>query len=127
PDEVEDDLIWSPRHKTQRREATRARIVVFEKEPIDRQLAEQRLGDMVVAALGHPGRAEIAAAHMGAYGHPGGPAGERLVDEANVGQVLRVAVAADARHIVALGGIVEIGEAGVVEPEVGAAESREPR
>ena len=84
------------RHEAQRREPARARIVVFEKEAVYRQFAEQRLGDMVVAALGHPGRAEIAAAQMGAHGHAGRLAGERPVDQADIDQVLVLAVAADA-------------------------------
>ncbi len=52
---------------------------------------------------------------------PGGLAGERLVDQADVGVVLGVAVAADAVDISALGGVVEIGEAGVVQLQIGAA------
>ena len=59
------------------------------KKPSTASSPNKRLGDMVVAALGHPGRAEIAAAHMGAHGHARGLAGERLVDQADVGQVLR--------------------------------------
>ena len=40
------------RHEPQRLEAPRARVVVLEEEPVDLQLAEQRLGDEVVATLG---------------------------------------------------------------------------
>jgi hypothetical protein len=56
---------------------------------------------------------------------PGRPLGKRLVDEADVDQVLVLAIAADAIDIGALRGVVEIGEAGVVELQIGAAERRE--
>ena len=77
-DEAQHDPLAAPRNEAQRLEPARARVVVFQEEAIDRKLAEQSLGDMVVAALGHPGRAEIAAAQMGAHGHARGLAGERL-------------------------------------------------
>src|SRR6266436_4110875 len=121
-DEAEDHPFVPARHEAQWLEPTRAGVVVFQEEAVDSELAEQGLGDMVVAALGHPGRAEIAAAHMGAHGHARRLAGERGVDQADVGQMLLLAVAADARHIGALGRVVEIGEAGVVELQIGAAE-----
>jgi hypothetical protein len=48
------------------------------------------------------------------------PSGERLVDVADVGLVLVLGVAADRAHVLALSGIVEVGEARVVELEVAA-------
>lgn len=93
---------------------------------MDGELAKQRLGDMVVAALGDPGQAEIAAAHMRAHGHPGRLVGERLIDQADVDQVLVLGVAADAIDIGALHRVVEIGEAGVVELQVAAAHPPRP-
>src|SRR5579885_3329261 len=67
--EPQNHFLSALRYKTQRLEPAGARIVVFKEKPIDRQLAEQRLGDMVVPALRHPGRTEIAAAHVRAYRH----------------------------------------------------------
>ena len=113
------------RHEPQRLEPAGAGVVIFEKEAVDRELAEQRLGDMVVSALGHPGRAEIAAAHMRADGHAGRLAGERLVDQADVDQVLVLAVPADAVDVSALCRVVEIGEACVIKLQVGATQRRE--
>src|SRR3954452_482627 len=91
----EHDPLAAARHKAQRREPARARIVVFEKEPVHRQFAEQRFGDMVVAALRHPRGTEIAAAQMGAHGHASRFIGERLIYQADVDQVLVLTVAAD--------------------------------
>src|SRR5271165_6159065 len=114
-DETQDHALVPSRHEPQWLEAAGARIVVFEEEAVDLKLAEQSLGDMVVTAFGHPGRAEIAAAHMRAHRHARGLVGERLVDQADVCQVLLVTVAADAGHIGALRRVVEIGQARVVE------------
>jgi hypothetical protein len=46
----------------QRLESARALGVVFEEIAVVVELAEQRLGNRLVAALGNPGGAEIAAA-----------------------------------------------------------------
>ena len=75
-DEAEHHAFLTLRHKAQRLEPAGARVVVFEKEAVDREFAEQRLGDVVIAALGHPGGAEITATHMGADRHAL-PAGRR--------------------------------------------------
>src|SRR5712671_727119 len=82
-DEAQDHPLLPARHKAQRFEATRAGVVVFQEEAVDRELAEQCLGDVVVATLGHPGRAKIAAAHMGAHGDTLGLAGECGIDQAD--------------------------------------------
>ena len=42
------------RHEAQRLEAAGALVVVLEEEAVDVELVEERLGDEVVAALGHP-------------------------------------------------------------------------
>jgi hypothetical protein len=103
---AEDHPLAPPWHEAQRLELAGAGIVVFEKA-VDRELAEQRLGDVVVAALGHPGGAEIAAAHVSAHRYAPGLAGERGADQADVGQMLLVTVAADAGHIGALREILD--------------------
>ena len=56
---------------------------------------------------------------------PSGRSGERLVDVADVGLVLVLGVAADRAHVLALGRVVEVGEARVVELQVGAAQLAE--
>src|SRR3954454_25254583 len=58
-----DDL--AGRKEAQRLEAARAGVVPLHEEAVDVELVEQRLGDEVVAALGDPARAEVAAAHVG--------------------------------------------------------------
>src|SRR5215217_4932813 len=80
----------------QRLEPARALVVVLQEEAVDLEAAEQRLGDEVVAALGGPGRAEVAPAHVGGDRHAVGLAGQRLVDLADVAlmQVLGVVAAA---------------------------------
>ena len=63
-----DDLALG--HEAQRLEAARAGVVPLHEEAVDGELVEQRLGDEVVAALGDPARAEVAAAHVGGDRHP---------------------------------------------------------
>ena len=110
------------RDEAQRLEAARAGVVPLHEEAVDVELAEQRLGDEVVAALGRPGGAEVAAAHVRRHRKPGRPVGERLVDVADVGLVLMLRVAADRAHVLALLRVVDVGEARVVELEIRAAE-----
>src|SRR5256886_6574162 len=57
-DQAEHDVL-ARRHEPQRGEAAGAGVVVFEEEPVHGELAEQRLGHEVVAALGRPGGAEV--------------------------------------------------------------------
>ena len=115
------------RHEAQRLEAAGAGVVVLEEEAVDLELAEQRLGDEVVAALGHPRGAEVAAAHVGRDRHALGAAGERLVDVADVALVQVLGVAALIGDHARAARIVEVGEARVVELQVRAAELAEPR
>src|SRR5262249_11429433 len=96
----------------------RSGIVVFEKETINLQLVEQRIGDVVVASRSDPRRAEVAAAHVCANRHAGRFPGERGVEDANVGQVLASPVAAELSHIIALLWIVEVREARVIELQI---------
>src|SRR6266705_912024 len=112
--------------EAQRLEAAGAGVVVFEEEPVDRQLVEQRLGDEVVAALRRPGGPEVAAAHVGGDGHAIRPARQRGVDLADVAQVQVLGVVAALGHHPALLGVVEVRQAGVVELEVGAAQLGDP-
>ena len=51
-------------HEAQRREAAGARGVELEQEGVDRRLAEQPLGDRLVAALGQPAALVVAAAQV---------------------------------------------------------------
>ena len=83
--EPEHDLL-SLRHEPQRLEAARALVVVLEEEAVHLEVAEERLGDEVVASLGGPRGAEVAAAQVRRHGHALGAAGERLVDRAGCRQ-----------------------------------------
>ena len=114
------------RHEPERLEAAGALVVPLHEEAVDLELVEERLGDVLVAALGHPRGAEVAAAHVRRHGHALGPAGERLVHVADVLDVLALGVAADRGGVRPLRRVVEVGEARVVELEVGAAELAEP-
>ena len=92
-DQAEHDQL-ARRDEPQRLEAAGALVVVLEEEAVDVELAEQRLGDEVVAALGRPRRAEVAPAHVRGDGQPVRPAGERRVDLPDVALVLVLGVAA---------------------------------
>ena len=78
-DQAEHDLL-ALRHEPQRLEATGALVVVLQEEAVDGELGEQRLGDEVVAALGRPRGAVVAAAHVRGHVQPLGPVGDRGVD-----------------------------------------------
>jgi hypothetical protein len=71
-------------HEAERGEVARAAVVVLEEEAVDPELVEQDLGDRLVAALGDPGALVVAAAEVDADCHVGGPALDRLVDQAAV-------------------------------------------
>src|SRR5439155_289758 len=86
---------------------TAALVVPLHEEAVDVELVEERLGDEVVAALGHPRRAEVAAAHVRGDRHALGAAAERLVDVADVDLVLVLGIAADLADVLALFGIVQ--------------------
>jgi hypothetical protein len=63
---------------------------------------------------------------VGGDGHPGWLVLERGVDLADVAQVQVLGVLAAFADLGALGGVVEVGQAGVVELQVGAAQFAEP-
>ena len=89
----EDDLL-AGRHEAQRGEPARALVVELAEEGVDVELAEQLLRDVVVAALGDPGRAEVAPAHVGGDAHSLGPVGDRGIDGADVALVRVLGVVA---------------------------------
>ena len=72
------------RDAAQRLEGAGAVAVVFEEIAVDVELAEQPLGNRLVAALGDERGAEISAAGMHGDRHAGGPASQRLPGHANV-------------------------------------------
>ena len=82
------------RHEAQRGEAARALVVELAEEGVDVEPAEQLLGDVVVAALGDPGRAEVAAAHVGGDRHALRAVGDGGVDRADVALVRVLGVVA---------------------------------
>src|SRR5580700_2393345 len=124
-DQAEDDHL-AGRDEPQRLEPAGALVVVLQEEPVHGQLAEQGLGDEVVTALRRPRGAEVAAAHVRGDGHAVGAAGDGGVDLPDVTQVQVLGVLAAAGDLGALGRVVEVGEAGVVELQVTAAEGAEP-
>ena len=70
-DQAEDDEL-AGRHEAQRLEAARAGVVVLEEEAVDLEVVEERLGDVVVAALRHPRGLEVAAAQVAVTAMPSG-------------------------------------------------------
>src|SRR6185369_5293458 len=100
--------------------------VVLQEEPVHGQLREQCLGDEVVPAGGDPGGAEVAAAHVRGDGHVRGLAGDRVVDLLDVPQVHVLGVLAASGDLGALGRVVQVGQRGVVELQVGAAQLVQP-
>ena len=120
-DQAEHDLL-ALGDEPQRLEAAGPLVVVLEEEAVHVELREEHLGHEVVATLGRPRRAEVAAAHVRGDPHPLRAAGDRGVDVRDVLLVQVLGVPALGRDHRALLGVVEVGEAGVVELEVGAAE-----
>src|SRR5918998_2271273 len=91
-DQAQDDAL-ARRHEAQRLESPGAGVVVLQEEPVDLQAAEEGLRDEVVTALGDPGRAEVAAAHVRGDRQPLRAAGQRGVDLPDVALVLVLGVA----------------------------------
>src|SRR3712207_9499568 len=79
------------------------------------------------SALGHPRGAEVAPAHVRGDRQPLRAAGQRGVDLADVALVLVLGVAPLRGQLGALRGVVEVGQAGVVQLQVGAALRGEDR
>ena len=109
------------RHEAQRREITRARVVVLEEVAVDRELVEQYLRDRLVAAFGDPRALEIAATQVDADGHVGRAFGDRGVDQPSVAARQFVGVVAALARAFAHPVIAKVGEVGVVELQVTAA------
>lgn len=100
----------------QRAEIAGPRIVILEEIHIDIELLEKRLGHGLVAALGEPLAAVVAAAQVDANGHVLGPLGNSAVDELGVllgqlGGVLAMASGGLLAHLV----VAQVGQVGVVE------------
>ena len=106
--EPEDDA-FAGRHEAEWFETARAFVVELAEEAVDVELAEEGFGDVVVAAFGGPAGAVVAAAHVGGDAHAVGAVRDGGVDLADVAEVVGIPV------VLALRGVVEVGEAGVVE------------
>src|SRR5436305_10743360 len=124
-DQAEHDHL-APRHEAQRLETAGALVVPLTEEPVHVQLAEQGLGDEVVPARGGPGGPEVAPAHVRGDRHAGGLGHERVVDLADVAQVQVVGVLAPGGDLGPLYRVVEVGQAGVVELEIGTPQGGQP-
>src|SRR5215469_1142522 len=114
------------RHEAQRLEAAGTVVVVLEEEPVHVQLAEQCLGNEVIPAGRGPGGPEVAPAHVGRDRHLCGLGGERVVDLPDVAQVQVVGVLTARGDLGPLRRVVQVGQAGVVELQVGAAQGGQP-
>ena len=121
-DEPEHHLL-ARRHEPQRLEPAGALVVELAEEAVDVQPAEEGLGHELVAALGRPGGAEVAAAHVRGDAHARRAGRERGVDlprcSARAGESGSSPRAATCG---ALRRIVQVGQPGVVELQVAAAE-----
>jgi hypothetical protein len=82
---------------------------------------EQRLRDELVAARGHPGRLEVAAAQVRGDRHVSGTPRHRRVGERDVPLVHVLCVLAALGYVRALRRVVHVGQGRVVELEVAAA------
>ena len=109
------------RYVTERGEVTRTLVVVLEEVGVDVELVEQYLGHRLVAALGEPGAAVVAAAQVNPDGEIVGPAVDRVVDQLGVGPREFVGIVAPFDRAVAHDGVAQVGEVGVVELDVAAA------
>ncbi len=119
----EHDLL-ALRHETQRLEAAGAGGVEFHEIAVHADRIEQHLGDRLVAARRHKGRAEIAAAQMHRHDHVGGNVGDGCVDHAGIDERQGDGIIAPGAHLIAQGRIAQIGEVDLVELQVAAARVR---
>ena len=83
-DQAEHHDLGTGGQESQRLESAGALAVIFEEIAVVIAVCEQAFRHRLVAAGRNPGRAEIAAAHMGGDCHVGGLGPERLVDGAGV-------------------------------------------
>src|SRR5262249_41679737 len=107
--------------EAQRLESAGALGIVFEEVTVVVHLAQERLRHRLVAALGNPGRAEIAAAHMGGDGHVGGLGLERAVDHPRVDALELIDVGHPLARLAQFLLRAKIGPHRVVELQVAAA------
>jgi len=124
-DQAEDDQL-ARGHEPQRREAAGALVVVLQEEPVHVQPGKQRLGHEIVPAGGDPAGPEVAPAQVRGDRHPGRAVLDGGVDLGDVAQVQAGGVLAPAGDPGALGRVVEVGQGGVVELQVGAAQRAQP-
>ena len=120
-DEPEHELFLALWEKPQRLEAAGAIAVVFEEIAVEAGMAEQLLGDELVAARGDEGGAEIAAARMHGDRHVGRLAFERGVGEPRVALRQCVGIVAALLRMRALARIAHHRPGGVVELQIAAA------
>ena len=107
---------------TERGEIAGSRIVELEEVHVDVEPLEEGLGHGLVAALGEPLRAEVAAAQVDADGHVLGPLADGGVDDVDalLGQLgggLAVALGGLLAHAL----VTEVGQVGVVQLDEAAA------
>ena len=113
-------------HEAQRREVAGALGVVFEQEVIDARLAEEALGDRLVAAGRQIVALEIAAAHVHAEHHVGRRARDRVVDGLDVEIDQPVGLSARGFDLLADRGIAQQRDRDLVELDVAAAGLDQP-
>ncbi len=80
----------------QRGEIARPRRVVLHEQAVDLELAQERLGDRLVSALGTPRAAHVAAAHVDAGPRALGPVLDAGVDYLRLEARQRLRILADA-------------------------------
>src|SRR3990170_1691359 len=90
-----------------RLEAARSLVVELDEEPVDVQPAEERLTDEVVAPLGRPGRAVVAAAHVGGDRHSRRLVGDYLVEPLDEQEMEVIGIVAARSDLRPLSGIVD--------------------
>jgi hypothetical protein len=112
-------LAW--RHEAKRREVARPRRVVLQAIDVGIQAIEQRVGDRLVAALGHPCALEVATAEMDRHAHVFRLPGEAIVEEARIALGQRVGVLPPRSDVVACVQVAIAGQRRVVELQVSAA------
>src|SRR5262249_5137212 len=117
-DQAKDDAFPPLRQETERFEPAGAVGIVLKEIAVDVELAEEGLGNRLVAARRDPGRAEIAAADMHGDGEVGGAVRDGAVDGAGVAFRQPADVVAAFRGQGALLFRAEISPYGIIELQV---------
>src|SRR5262249_18296891 len=112
-------------HEAQRSETARPWRVVFKKKTVELEFVEQNLRHRIVAALGGPGAAEVAAADMHTHGHVGRTVFDTLVNQFGIGARQLVGVFSDLAHALAHFFVAKVGHVRIIELEIGATEIRQ--